>query len=54
MLDQLIEHNHRRGTPMSNDKLREEVIRLMEDEEKNPNVTPITLPPIMFFSHPSL
>ena len=34
MLEQIIKHNHRHGTPMSNKKLRESVIRVVEDEEK--------------------
>ena len=34
MLDHLIEHNCRHGTPMSNKKLRESVIIVTEDEGK--------------------
>ena len=34
MLDHLIRHNQCHGTPMSNKKLQEAVIRVMEDEEK--------------------
>ena len=48
MLDHLIEHNIFHGTPMSNEKLREAVIRVVADEEKNAkrnvnNVTTDTL-----------
>ena len=35
MLDSLLEHNHRHGTPLSSKKRREAVIRVMEDEEKD-------------------
>ena len=35
MLDHLIEYNHCHGTSMSNKNLREAVIRVMEDEEKD-------------------
>ena len=34
MLDSLIEHNRRHGTPLSNKKLQEAVIRVMGDKEK--------------------
>ena len=48
MLDQIIKHNHRHGTPMSNEKLQEAVIRIMEDKERDAkrnvnNVTTDTL-----------
>ena len=33
-MNHLIEYNRRHGTPMSNEKLQEEVIRVMKDEEK--------------------
>ena len=35
MLDSLIKHNHRPGTPLSNKKLQEAVCRVMEEEEKD-------------------
>ena len=35
MLDHLTKNNHRHGTTMFNEKLREAVIRVMEDEEKD-------------------
>ena len=34
MLDYLLKHNHRHGTPLSSKNLQEEVIRVMEEEEK--------------------
>ena len=45
MLDHLIKHNHCHGTPMSNKKLREAVIRVVEDEEKEAkrNVNNVTM-----------
>ena len=45
ILDQLIEHNHCHGTSMSNEKLREAVIRVMEDKEKDAenNVNNVTM-----------
>ena len=48
MLDHLTKNNHRHGTTMFNEKLREAVIRVMEDEEKDAehnanNVTTDTL-----------
>ena len=48
LLEYLIEHNHRHGTPISNEKLQESVIRVMDDEEKDAkrnvnNVTTDTL-----------
>ena len=44
ILDHLIKHNRRHSTPMSNEKLREAVIRVMEYEEKDPerNVNNVT------------
>ena len=44
MLDSLIEHNRRHSIPLSSKKLREVVIRAMEDEEKyvEPNVNKVT------------
>ena len=35
MLDSLLEHNHRHGTPLSSKKLQEAVIIVMEEEEKD-------------------
>ena len=48
VLDRLIKHNHRHVTPISNEKLQEVVIRVIEDEEKDAkrndnNVTTDTL-----------
>ena len=52
MLDSIIQHNHRHGTPLSSKKLREAVIRVMEDEEKDAkrNVNNITMD--TFFQSP--
>ena len=35
MLNSLIEHNHRHGTPFSSTNLQEAVSRVMEEEEKH-------------------
>ena len=35
MLDYLLEHNHRHGTPLCSKNVREEAIRVMEYEEKD-------------------
>ena len=34
MLNSLLEHNHRNGTPLSSKNLQEAVSRVMEEEEK--------------------
>ena len=45
MLDSLLEHNHRHGTPLSSKKLQETVIRVMENKYKysERNVNNVTM-----------
>ena len=54
ILDSLLKHNHRHGTPLSFKKLREALIIVKEAEENMTKPTSITLLQILCFSPPSL
>ena len=54
MLNFLLEHNHRRGTPLSSKYLQKSFSRVLVEEENIINITSITLLQILCFSPASL
>ena len=54
MLDSLIDHNYRHGTPLSSKILKKQLADLSKRKEKIPNVLSKILPQILCFSPPSI